>query len=445
MKRIKSIGFLLLGMILFIPVFAKADSINVSSNKSSVIVGNNFNVSVKITSPDAIGSFKYTLTYDSSVFKLVGGDKPITYADVTKDKSVTYTYTFKALKSGSGTFGIKTSSIRDYATEAETNPTSNSITVKTMTQAELEATYSKNADLKVLSVDGYEITPAFDKDTLEYSLTVPNDVEKITISAAKADNTATINGTGEKDLVEGNNKFEVVVTAQKGNTKTYVLNIERKELDPIYVEIDKVTYSLIRKAVNLPELTGFSETTVTISETEIPALYSEITKYTVVGVKDGEGKVYTYIYNDGKYQKYFEVNTSQVKVFIKNPAKAIIPDGYTKTTIKINEVEVDAYQLNKDSKRYLVYGVNVETGDECLFIYDSELNSITTYDDEYINTLNDKCQKLLYVSLFFIALFLITMISFIIYIIKKNKKVKNVVVEKPKKSKKKKDDEDLII
>ena len=40
--------------------------------------------------------------------------------------------------------------------------------IKAMTQAELEATYSKNNNLKSLSVEGYEIDPAFNKDNLAF-------------------------------------------------------------------------------------------------------------------------------------------------------------------------------------------------------------------------------------------------------------------------------------
>ena len=438
-KNIELIIILVLGLFLFAPK-CFADSINVSASKSTVIVGNEVKVTIKLSSADALGSFKYTLTYDSNTFRFIGGDQALTYADVTKEKSVSYSYRFKAIKSGSGQFGIRAYSIRDYVTEKETNPNVNSITVKAITQAELEATNSTNANLKAFGVEGYEITPGFDKDTLEYSLTVPNEVEKVNISAIRADNTASINGAGEKELVEGNNKFEIVVTAQKGNTKTYVINIERKELDPIYVEIDKVTYSLVRKASLLPELTGFTPTTVTINETEIPALTSDITKYTVVGVKDNDGNILTYIYNDGKYSKYNEIQTKGIKIFIRNGNKAVLPDGYKACEITINDIKVNAYRLSDKSKQYLVYGVNVETGDEGLYVYDSELNSIINYDDEFTKKLDDKCEILLYCCILFGGLFAIIFIVFVIFIIKSSKKSKKV----NKKDKKKNEEKEMI-
>ena len=72
---------------------------------------------------------------------------------------------------------------------------------------------STNNDLKSLSVEGYEISPKFDKDVNEYSVTVPSTVEKINIVAKKADSYSSIEGTGEKTVEEGVNTFEIVVTS----------------------------------------------------------------------------------------------------------------------------------------------------------------------------------------------------------------------------------------
>ena len=66
------------------------------------------------------------------------------------------------------------------------NTSASSVTIKTMTQAELEATYSTNANLKSLTVDGYELTPAFDKNTLEYKVEVPNEVASVNVSVGDA-------------------------------------------------------------------------------------------------------------------------------------------------------------------------------------------------------------------------------------------------------------------
>ena len=65
-------------------------------------------------------------------------------------------------------------------------PSYNTVTLTAKTQAEIEASYSTNANLSALRVVDYVITPDFNKDILEYNLEVENEVESITIKATKA-------------------------------------------------------------------------------------------------------------------------------------------------------------------------------------------------------------------------------------------------------------------
>lgn len=86
-------------------------------------------------------------------------------------------------------------------------------------------TRSANCDLKSLKVEGQELTKVSDT---AYTLKVTNNVDKIVIKAEKADAKATVTGDGSKDLKVGENKFEVVVTAENGTKKTYTITVTRK-------------------------------------------------------------------------------------------------------------------------------------------------------------------------------------------------------------------------
>ena len=90
-----------------------------------------------------------------------------------------------------------------------------------------------NADLDELDVVGYTLSPDFDKDTLEYNVTVPTDVESVVITAHAADAPrANVEGTGSKDVNPGANRFPVTVTADDGTTtKTYYVNVTRELSD----------------------------------------------------------------------------------------------------------------------------------------------------------------------------------------------------------------------
>lgn len=90
---------------------------------------------------------------------------------------------------------------------------------------------SPNNILDKLIIDGYTLTPTFDKFTQNYDLIVANNVDSIKISASAIDSQASISGTGKIALKVGNNTIKVVVTAKNGNNRTYTLNVVRKAAD----------------------------------------------------------------------------------------------------------------------------------------------------------------------------------------------------------------------
>lgn len=86
---------------------------------------------------------------------------------------------------------------------------------------------SPNNILESLVVNGYNLTPTFNKFTQSYDLIVPNSVGSIRVSATALDSNATITGTGNIPLNVGNNTINIVVRAKNGDTRTYTLNVVR--------------------------------------------------------------------------------------------------------------------------------------------------------------------------------------------------------------------------
>lgn len=93
---------------------------------------------------------------------------------------------------------------------------------------------SPNNKLYDLGVDGFAITPSFNSNTLNYDLIVDTSVTGVNVSASACDSSATVTGLGTFNLVSGANKINVVVTAQNGTTRTYVLNVIRQNGGPVY-------------------------------------------------------------------------------------------------------------------------------------------------------------------------------------------------------------------
>lgn len=89
---------------------------------------------------------------------------------------------------------------------------------------------TKEARLKNLGIRPKEYDfSGFKRDTTEYSVEVPNDVEEVEVYAEAVSSKAKITGTGNVSLKEGENQVKVEVTAEDGTTKIYTLKITRKE------------------------------------------------------------------------------------------------------------------------------------------------------------------------------------------------------------------------
>lgn len=88
---------------------------------------------------------------------------------------------------------------------------------------------SSNNDLSSLEVEGYDLDPAFDKDETSYSITVPSDVDSITVNADAEDDNATVEITGADNLQPGENTVTVKVTAENGDEKEYTITVTKEE------------------------------------------------------------------------------------------------------------------------------------------------------------------------------------------------------------------------
>ncbi|MBE6156218.1 MAG: hypothetical protein E7161_00520 [Firmicutes bacterium] len=405
MKRLKLFIVTLLSLIILPGVVNAASGKITVSSTSTIVVGNKVTVTVKLS---AGASWEMNLNYDKNYLQLVsgggeaGGTKMVNTS--TGKPNRTYTFTFKTLKKGSTTVKVGSYYIVDdnFNTMSITN---NSKTIKIITQAELEASYSKDNNLKSLEVEGYELIPEFKKDTLDYSVNVPEGTTSITVKAKENDSKASVSGDGAIEVTEGINNVSVVVRAENGSEKTYNLIVNVIDQNPINVEVNDINYTVIklRKNYTCPDL--FSESEITINEFQIPACVNEKINYTLVGLKQEDGTIENFIYENGKYTKYSEIVGTSLRIIAQDYNGEI--DGLTKSTENINDKEYQVFKFNESSRFYVVYGTNVETGEKDFYVYDSKNNTFNLYDTEYIDYLKDLNKTYLYVIIAFgLGLFL---------------------------------------
>ena len=171
----------------------------------------------------------------------VEGNKTISFSGTytpTSEGNITVTLDGSATEASDGStitsFASKTVSVKKAENNNNSNNASNSDSnsnSNSNTQQQPQAK-SNVATLANLGIKGkYDFT-GFRAAKTSYSVTVPNEAESVEIYASKGQSGQKITGTGVKQLKEGTNAINVVVTAEDGTTtKTYTINIERKSAE----------------------------------------------------------------------------------------------------------------------------------------------------------------------------------------------------------------------
>lgn len=433
MKLLKYItSFILVFIFGIYSVNAASGKISVSANTKSVKVGNTVKVTTTVSSSD-LGAWVYCISYDSSKLKLESSTADsgnCVRAGVVGRTGTKETWTFKAIKSGTSTVTVKSYAIYSYSDPEETqlSVTKGSVNITAKTQEQIEASYSKNNNLKSLSVEGYEFTEKFSNDKLEYSVDVPNSVTKINILASKEDSKASVSGTGEKDVVEGSNVFNVVVTAENGSKREFKINVNVEDKNPINVKLNNTDYTVVKRSDLIKIPTGFQLNKTDINDISVPSIYNENLDITLVALKDADGNIILSKYDNGKYEEYIEIGFNKVVVNILEISSDKLPDGYGEYKHKINDKEISVYKKDESSKFALIYGQDTSSGDKNVYQIDLEDLTIQRLNEEF--TKEEKADNtFLYLA---ISLGIIVILETIIVISlnSKNKKIMKMISSK---------------
>jgi hypothetical protein len=93
---------------------------------------------------------------------------------------------------------------------------------------------SPNNKLKSLTVDGFNMTPSFSRDTTEYQVIVDQSVTNVNVNASVIDSKAGISGTGNVQVLNASNEITVRVTAQNGSIRDYKITVVKQNGGPTY-------------------------------------------------------------------------------------------------------------------------------------------------------------------------------------------------------------------
>ena len=405
----------------------RAASLTLSRSSSTVKVGSTVKVTAKISGALNYTYSNFSFNYDKQRFSFVSSSDNCNALNCLVEGNNSVTLTFKALTEGDAVFKA-TGSFEDDASGSLSAQTNVKVTNGSTSDSNPSKVLGSNNNLASLSVEGYEIN--FNKDLLEYSLSLASDVTSLNIKATAEDKNATVGGIGQRAVSEGSNTLEVVVTAENGSKKTYVIKANVEEKQPIVVKVNDDNLNVVKNTDLLTKPLDYEEITINIDGVEVPAFYSDITKFTLVGLKDEDGNISLYIYDESQntYSLYQELNLNGLKLKPLTEKKTF--KNYIKESITINDLKIEAFKFKSKSEFAIIYALNLETNEKDFYVLDLTNNTALKYDDEYVNYLEKKIDNYLLVIYSLgavVALALIIILTLCIKNSRRKKKIKHIL------------------
>lgn len=303
-KKISTVLCLSLLLACLTVVPAHAAGLSVFAGQSRVSVGNEFSVTVTVSS-DVI-AWTYQITYSDNLTLVSGKTTP----DGSDDEGSPHINTLLFRANAEGT-GIITASCTNGLTDGDRDYSSSDRATISILPAQSddggEPPYhgsgesdfrSGNNALSALTVSAGTLTPAFDPAVTEYTLSLPQGTEKLTLTATPSDSNATVQGDGELTLQEGENTLPLVVTAENGDTKTYTVTAKVAQAPTLFLDFSGAKLGVVKDVEGVTPPTGFTAAEpVSQGGDTLPLWVDANGKHTLVYLVDEKGVAGFYLYS----------------------------------------------------------------------------------------------------------------------------------------------------
>ena len=389
MKKAVSVFIAVVFMLCMIGVQAGAavykDSLSISLSKKEVTVGGTVTVTLTYNAKYDMTVVTGQLKYNRAVLQLASSSEDYNdtgsviniAADFNRTRSKSIQLKFKATAAGEGSLSCSMQGFSGGTDDSEGSAAAGTaITVA-------EAKPSSNNNLSSIKLSEGSLNPGFRQGTLNYTVTVKNSVEKITLGANAVAGDSVVDGLGTFDLSVGENKLSITVKAASGDRKTYTVTVKRmteeetreaeiaeRENNPLLFVTDGEDRYLVSdiSALAVPE--GYKLSSAERKGAEIGVLEDNAGKYKLFWATDvsgGDGAFYT----EGEDGAFVRVNAILTggRIYIIEPfgEELAVNEMFVPGKYEADGVSIDCY-------KYVFYCyVNGENG---YYIFDAAQNTM---------------------------------------------------------------------
>lgn len=296
---------LLCAMLFSLLQVSYAAGMSVSAGQSTVSVGRT--VAFTVTVPAGSEAWTYSVAYSANLTLESGDLAPMGFEGDNRTNQLV----FRANDTGTGSVWISAGSYcvrvegKDKPDDYDASGSASVSIVSASTPDDSEPDYTPSAPgksgnnaLSALTVSAGTLTPAFDPAVTEYTLSLPQGTEKLTLTATPSDSNATVQGDGELTLQEGENTLPLVVTAENGDTKTYTVTAKVAQAPTLFLSFSGAKLGVVKDVEGVTPPTGFTAAEpISQGGDTLPLWVDANGKHTLVYLVDEKGVAGFYLYS----------------------------------------------------------------------------------------------------------------------------------------------------
>ena len=366
--------------------------ISAYAGQSNVSVGSTISVTFR-ASDDAM-RWIYTISYSGNL-TLESGSTSVSGSDAYGD-SRTHTLIFRANEEGDAwVTAYKENGL--VSTDFVEANASASVQFKVVSASSPSDGYhhddfdnatpgkSGNNALSTLTVSAGTLTPAFDPAVTEYTLSLPQGTEKLTLTATPSDSNATVQGDGELTLQEGENTLPLVVTAENGDTKTYTVTAKVAQAPTLFLDYNGQRLGVVKDVSQVTPPAGFAPAEpITYSGDTLPIWTDVSGKRTLVYLMDEKTSAqgfYLFSQTTGVQSPYLPILCGSVTyIYTDIPKELSSVPGLTPATVKAFGQTLNGWTYNDASlKDFCVLYLMDDAGSYGYYTYDSRAETLQRF------------------------------------------------------------------